>query len=91
MPTNHKILGVLKMKISHQEIMESLGLKSMNTVSHMKKNDQERYELICDGLRYRRLKEQLKTNDVEGVVSKIGEAVRTVSNLIVRIKEIKGL
>ena len=79
------------MKISHQEIMDTLGLKSMNTISHMKKNDMDRYELICDGLRYRRLKEQLKTNDVEGVVSKIGDAVKTVSNLIYRIKELKGI
>ncbi len=79
------------MKISHQEIMDTLGLKSMNTISHMKKNDMERYELICDGLRYRRLKEQLKTDDVEGVVAKIGDAVRTVSNLVQRIKELKAV
>jgi hypothetical protein len=79
------------MKISHQEIMSTLGLKSMNTISHMKKNDRDRYDLICDGLRYRRLKDELKTDDVEGVVSKITEAVRTVSSLVARIKDIKAV
>jgi len=79
------------MKISHQELMDVLGLKSANTISHMKKNDMDRYELLCDGLRYRRLKEQLQTDDVEGLVHKIGDAIRTVSHLVKRIKEIRSI
>lgn len=78
------------MKISHQEIMDVLGLKSINTISHMKKNDMERYELLCDGIRYRRLKEQLKTDSVEDVVAKVSNALVTISNLVQRIKELRA-
>ena len=78
------------MKILHQEIMDALDLRSMNTISHMKKNDPKRYQLICDGLKYRRIKQQLNTDDVEGVVHKISEAVRTVSSLIQKIKGMRN-
>ena len=74
------------MKISHQEVMTALGLKSMNTISHMKKNDEQRYNLICDGLKYRRLQGELNTDDVEDVVRKITEAIKTASNLVQKIK-----
>jgi len=77
------------MKIAHQEIMDALGLKSINTISHMKKSDPQRYELICDGLRYRQLQKQLGTQNVEGVVSKLSEAIQTISVLVKRIQELK--
>ena len=79
------------MKISHQEIMDALNLKSINTISHMKKNDPNRYQLICDGLKYRKIKKQLNTDDVEGVINKISEAIKTVSVLIHRIKELRTI
>lgn len=68
--------------------MEELGLRSANTVSHMKKNDLQRYQLLCDGLRYRRLQSKLETNNVELFVEKVLESLKT---LTVIVKRIKGL
>jgi len=77
------------MKISHLELMKELNLKSANTISHMKKNDAERYQLLCDGIRYRRLQEKLNTENVEGMVEKVTEALKTLSNLVRRIRNLR--
>lgn len=75
-------------KISNKELMDELDLRSSNTVSHMKKNDLKRYELLCDGLKYRRLQKQLQTKNVEFFVQKVLESLKT---LTVIVKRIKGL
>jgi len=77
------------MKISHHELMKELNLKSANTISHMKKNDAERYQLLCDGIRYRRLQEKLNTENVEGMVEKVTEALRTLGNLVKRMRNLR--
>ncbi len=79
------------MKISHQEIMDELGLKSANTISHMKKNDLERYNLICDGLKYRKLQNKLETPNVDLFVEKMIESLKTLTVLVKRIKGITHL
>lgn len=78
----------MHLKISNKELMDELGLRSANTVSHMKKSDPERYELLCDGLKYRRLQNKLQTSNVEFFVEKILESLKT---LTVIVKRIKGL
>ncbi|MCV6607155.1 MAG: hypothetical protein OIF32_02990 [Campylobacterales bacterium] len=79
------------MKISHQEIMDELGLKSANTISHMKKNDLDRYNLICDGLKYRKLQNKLDTPNVEMFVEKMIDSLKTLTVLVKRIKGIASL
>lgn len=79
------------MKISHRDIMDELGLKSANTISHMKKNDIDRYNLICDGLKYRKLQNKLDTPNVELFVEKMVESLKTLTVLVKRIKGITHL
>lgn len=47
-------------------------------------------ELMMDGIRYRKIKESLNADDVEGVVEKITEALGRMNSLVHRIRNLRA-
>ena len=51
---------------------------------------EEMMELMMDGIRYRKIKESLNADDVEGVVEKITEALGRMNSLVHRIRNLRA-
>ena len=51
---------------------------------------EEMLKLVMDGVRYRKLQENLNTEDVEGLVGKISDALGRMNSLVHRIRDLRA-
>jgi hypothetical protein len=68
------------MKITDKELADYLGLKSKGTIPHMKKHDLIRYELLIDGMKYRKMRILLGSDKESEVL--VEQLIETVAAMI---------